>query len=127
MYSCAKGGYLGLQCPGQRRILGKSRHMLRLPDGGLRFPRFGEARFPCIAPVQQFQAVQKSLDALELNLVVARTLTADEELKLRAHALERLEQPFAVTFVYLAKYRAPPAASLRIFPARSRRRRESRR
>ena len=74
MYSCAKGGYLGLQCPGQRRILGKSRHMLRLPAGGLRFPR--------IAPVQQFQAVQKSLDALELNLVVARTLTADEELRL---------------------------------------------
>ena len=110
---------LGLQCPGQRRILGKPRHMLRLPDGGLRFPR--------IAPVQQFQAVQKSLDAIEVHLVVARTLTADEELKLRAHALERLEQPFAVTFVYLAKYRAPPAASLRIFPARSRRRSESRR
>jgi phenylacetate-CoA ligase len=31
-------------------VMGKTRHMLRLPDGNVRFPRFGEARFHEIAP-----------------------------------------------------------------------------
>ncbi|MCE9638993.1 MAG: phenylacetate--CoA ligase family protein [Betaproteobacteria bacterium] len=83
------------------QIMGKTRHMLQLPDGGPRFPRFGEAKFHTIAPVRQFQVVQKSLAAIEVNLVVARALTPDEEQKLREHVLAHLKHPFSVSFVYL--------------------------
>ena len=92
--SCGRG------LPVITRVLGKTRHMLRLPGGGTRFPRFGEARFPAIAPVRQFQVVQKSLEAIEVHLVVARALTVQEEEQLRAHVRENLQHPFAIAFVY---------------------------
>ena len=44
---------------------------------------------------------QKGLDGIDVHLVVARALTADDELKLRAHVLKHLEHPFAVSFVYV--------------------------
>jgi phenylacetate-CoA ligase len=99
----------GRGLPVIRRILGKTRHMLRLPDGSMHFPRFGEARFPRIAPVQQFQVVQQSLEAIEVRLVVARALTGDEEAKLRDHVLEHLKHPFGISFAYVADI--PRAAS----------------
>jgi phenylacetate-CoA ligase len=91
------------------RIMGKVRNMLQLPNGDTRFPRFGEARFPRIAPVQQFQVVQKSLDTIEVILVVARTLTSAEEQKMREHVLKHLLHPFRVSFVYVDSI--PRAAS----------------
>lgn len=90
----------GRNLPVIRRIVGRVRNMLRLPDGSLRHPRFGEAQFGGIAPVRQFQVVQKTLQDIEVALVVARPLTAGEEMVLRALIVKNLKHPFTVSFVY---------------------------
>ena len=82
------------------KIHGRMRNMLRLPDGSTRHPRFGERQFGSIAPVRQYQIVQKSLRDIEVALVVMRPLTAAEEEALRRLIIENLEHPFAVSFVY---------------------------
>jgi len=50
--------------------------------------------------VLQFQVVQKSLSEIEVALVVARALTADEEETLRTLILKNLGHPFNLTFSY---------------------------
>ena len=90
----------GRNLPVIRRIVGRVRNMLRLPGGGMRHPRFGEAQFGSIAPVRQFQVLQKTLQDIEVALVVARPLTAAEEDTLRALILKNLAHPFTVSFVY---------------------------
>lgn len=90
----------GRGLPVLRRIVGRVRNMLRLPGGGVRHPRFGEAQFGTVAPVRQFQVVQKTLADIEVALVVARPLTVDEEQTLRALILKNLAGPFNVAFVY---------------------------
>jgi len=90
----------GRGLPVIRRILGRVRNMLRLPDGGMRYPRFGEAQFGTIAPVRQFQVVQKSLAEIEVALVVARPLTVAEEDALRTLILKNLGHSFSVAFAY---------------------------
>lgn len=90
----------GRGLPVIRRILGRVRNMLRLPGGGMRHPRFGEAEFGQVAPVRQFQVVQRALQEIEVALVVARPLTADEEALLRDLVLKNLGHQFAVRFTY---------------------------
>lgn len=90
----------GRGLPVIRRILGRVRNMLRLPDGGQRHPRFGEAQFGVIAPVRQFQVVQKTLNDIEVALVVARPLTVQEEETLRGLILKNLGHPFNLVFSY---------------------------
>jgi phenylacetate-CoA ligase len=93
----------GRGLPVIRRIFGRVRNMLRLPDGSQRHPRFGESQFGAIAPVLQFQVVQKSLSEIEVALVVARALTTDEENTLRTLILKNLGYPFNLTFSYRAE------------------------
>lgn len=90
----------GRGLPVIRRIAGRVRNMLRLRGGGLRYPRFGEYEFGAFEAVRQFQVVQKTLDDIEVALVVARPLTASETEALRALILKNLGQPFNVSFVY---------------------------
>ncbi|MGE4111929.1 MAG: phenylacetate--CoA ligase family protein, partial [Burkholderiales bacterium] len=90
----------GRGMPVIRRVLGRFRSMLRRPGGGVRYPRFGEAQFTGIAPVLQYQVVQKSLQDIEVALVTARPLTAEEEGRLRAVIVKHLGDPFNVAFVY---------------------------
>ncbi len=90
----------GRGLPVIRRIVGRVRNMLRLPGGGMRHPRFGETQFGSIAPVRQFQVVQKTLQDIEVALVVARPLTSAEEDTLRALIIKNLAHPFAVSFAY---------------------------
>ena len=90
----------GRGLPVIRRIVGRVRNMLRLPGGGLRHPRFGETQFGGVAPVRQFQVVQKTLRDIEVALVVARPLTAEEQAKLHALILKNLDGDFELSFVY---------------------------
>lgn len=90
----------GRTLPVLAAIHGRVRNMLRLPDGSVRHPRFGEREFGGIAPVRQYQVVQKTLHDIEVALVVARPLTAAEEDALRALIVASLRHPFAVRFVY---------------------------
>jgi len=91
----------GRGLPVLTRILGRVRNMIALPDGGWRWPLPGDGRYHEIAPVRQYQFVQKSRTRFEARLVCARRPSADEERALANWMRERLGHPFDIDFVYV--------------------------
>ena len=83
--------------------------MLTLPDGGQVWPRFSLSRVRKIAPVSQFRLIQRSLEEIQVDLVVGRPLTDPEEKKLRETISESLGHPFRLVFNYMDEI--PRAAS----------------
>lgn len=98
----------GRGLPTIARILGRQRNMLVMPNGEKRWPLVGLRDAREIAPVRQFQAVQRDLENIEVRFVVDRPLTGDEESRLRDTIVGALAHPFNVTFVYLDAF--PPTA-----------------
>ena len=100
---------VGAPCPCGRglpvltRIMGRARAMLTLPDGSRSWPLMGGSRFAEIAPVRQYQFVQKSRQAIEARLVVERPLSDGEEEKLRERMLARLGHAFEIKLSYVKK------------------------
>ena len=90
----------GRGLPTLKRILGRSRNMLTLPNGDKLWPRLSELRYGEIIPFSQFQMVQKSLELLEVKLVALREVTKDEEARLRQLIVSRIGHPFRVEFSY---------------------------
>lgn len=90
----------GRGLPVLRRILGRQRNMLTLPDGGRVWPRLSELKYNEVLPVTQFQMAQKELTRLEVRLVALRRGTPEEERRLRSIIVERLGYPFEVAFAY---------------------------
>ena len=106
-YEVGDHAEVGPPCPCGRglpvitRILGRTRHMLRLAGGATRWPSLPSGdELGAIAPVRQFQLVQKSLAVLELRLVVARPLSPAEEAKVRQAFLGDLAQAFELRLAY---------------------------
>jgi phenylacetate-CoA ligase len=100
----------GRGLPTLKRIMGRERNLILMPDGSRQWSRTGYRRFRDIAPVQQFQFVQRDRENVEVRLVTERPLTPDEEAALRAHIQQAMGHPFAVAFVYFVG-RLPPDAS----------------
>lgn len=90
----------GRSLPVLRRIHGRVRNMLQLPDGNKRWPNFGFAKFMEIAPLRQFQVVQRRFDLIELKLVVDEKLSAEQEAGIKQVLITRLGHPFAVEITY---------------------------
>ncbi|MCX7789497.1 MAG: hypothetical protein N2378_02550 [Chloroflexaceae bacterium] len=90
----------GRRLPALRRILGRSRNMVRYPDGTRRWPRVGFDRYRDIAPVIQYQLVQTALTAIEVRLVTERPLSAAEEAALAGVIRDALGYPFQLDFAY---------------------------
>jgi phenylacetate-CoA ligase len=95
---------VGAPCPCGRglpvlaRIMGRSRNMMRLPDGGTRWPGIPLRALTNLAPLRQFRLVQHSLTGIEVQIVSDRSLTGDEESALRDAVQARLGYPFDVRF-----------------------------
>ena len=92
--SCGRG------LPKIRRVLGRVRNLLRLPDGRRFWPLVGAYDYRSIAPVRQYQIIQHSLERVTLRLAVERPLTAAEESGLAEKLVEFLGYRFAVDFDY---------------------------
>jgi phenylacetate-CoA ligase len=90
----------GRGLPTLKRILGRRRNMVTLPDGSRHWPLVGLHAFRGIAPIRQYQAVQHSLDTVEMNLVVVAPLTGEQETLLRKVIQDALGYPFNVRFSY---------------------------
>lgn len=90
----------GRGLPKIRRILGRQRNLLRLPDGRRFWPLVGAFGFRDIAPVRQYQVVQRSLERITLRLAVERPLSAAEENRLADRLVEFLGCCFVVDFDY---------------------------
>jgi phenylacetate-CoA ligase len=81
------------------RVLGRSRNMVTLPNGDKKWPT-GFLRCAEIAPIQQFQFVQKNTEQIEARLVTERPLTEEEHALLR----ETLNQTFGYCFELVIHY-----------------------
>jgi phenylacetate-CoA ligase len=90
----------GRGLPTLKRILGRERNLVKLPDGTRRWPLVGYARYREIAPVIQYQVVQDESEGLELRLVVERPLSESEKAGLAAHLRATIGHPFAVRFAF---------------------------
>lgn len=92
--ACSRG------LPTIRRILGRERNLLRLPDGRRYWPLVGAFSYRDIAPVRQYQIVQRSLERVSLRLAVERPLSRAEEQMLAGKLVEFLGWRFAVDVEY---------------------------
>ena len=82
------------------KIIGRQRNMIILPDGSSRWPLTGYEEFNKIAPVRQFQMVQKTRQDVEVKLVVGRALSTPEEERLKHLINSKLGYAFALEFSY---------------------------
>src|SRR5690606_12661464 len=62
-----------------KKIYGRKRNMVVLPDGSSHWPRIGALQFREIAPVKRFQAIQLDLSTIELRLIVESPLSKEQE------------------------------------------------
>ena len=91
----------GRNLPVLTKILGRRRNMLTLPDGGRRWPFLGENRYRHVAPIRQYQIIQRSLEGVEVMLVADRPVSESEEAQLSEIIRSELGHPFALSFSYV--------------------------
>ena len=97
---------VGAPCPCGRglpvlsRVLGRFRNTLSYPDGRRSWALMGSTNYTRIPVVRQFQIVQHAVDDLELKIVAERSLTQDEEAKMRGWILDRCGHPFPLRITY---------------------------
>jgi phenylacetate-CoA ligase len=102
----------GRGLPVLQRIEGRRRNMMVLPDGSRVWASLGVRGLRRIVPIDQLQFVQHTPSRLELRLVVARVVTADEEAAMRAYLRSRLPVAMEIGFTYLAEIPRGPGGKL---------------
>ena len=105
----------GRGLPVLKRVLGRTRNMLRLPSGETMWPLFGPERFVELADIVQFQIVQKSLQSLEVRLVARRPVTAEEETVMRSHINGKFGHNFDIIFCYVPEIARGPGGKYEEF------------
>lgn len=90
----------GRGLPVIKRILGRQRNLITLPDGSQHYPITGYQSWMEILPIRQMQIVQKSLQEVEIKLVTARPFTSDEQEKLNRVLHDSLGYPFQLNYTY---------------------------
>lgn len=98
----------GRGLPALRRIHGRLRNALTLPDGRKRWPSIGTTKLLDIAPIRRFKIVQKSLSDIEVRLIVGRPLVESEIAALRDHLTSQFGHPFHWRFVFLDEFPPQP-------------------
>ncbi|MCC6216381.1 MAG: phenylacetate--CoA ligase family protein [Polyangiaceae bacterium] len=96
---CACGRGLGTLT----RVAGRSRNLLRLPDGQWLWPRYGSNVLGLRFPLLQFRLRQVGRVDLVLDYVPARPLGGEDRAALAAFVLEHLGEPFRLTLEELAE------------------------
>jgi len=89
----------GRGLPVLRRILGRQRNILTLPDGRRHWPSFPSDRWSHTGPINQIQLVQKTRKFIEVRTAVFRTMTEDERSALITALQGCLEHPFSMQVV----------------------------
>lgn len=86
----------GRGLPVIRQIKGRYRSMLTLPSGERIYPVLGVVELNKIAPIQQFQAIQRTLNDIEVKLVLPRPIRKQEKESLTKFFHEILRHPFNI-------------------------------
>jgi len=91
----------GRGLPVLKRILGRQRNMVVLPDGRKHWPSFPAELWADIGPIRQIQLVQHDLENIEARLIVERTLQPSEEGQFIQVLQERLGYPLNIHMHYV--------------------------
>ena len=86
----------GRTLPTLEGILGRTRNMMRLPGGRTAWPGFPMDTLVKLEAIRELKMIQHSLEEIELELVLKRALTPDEETTLSDAVKTRLRHPFQV-------------------------------
>ncbi|MCP4995711.1 MAG: phenylacetate--CoA ligase family protein [Gammaproteobacteria bacterium] len=89
----------GRGLPVLNRIAGRVRNMLTLPTGEKFWPLFLSMHSASDAPITQLQIVQRTLNKLEVRVVVDRSLFDQERVELTRALHDSLHYPFELEFV----------------------------
>jgi phenylacetate-CoA ligase len=91
----------GRGLPTLRRILGRERNLVLLPDGRRHWPLLGQMSraFGEASPIRQFQMVQHSRTAIELRAVADRPLTPAEQAVMIQVVQKSLDYTFDIEIV----------------------------
>ena len=92
----------GRGLPAWKRILGRERNLILMPDGTRAWPVTGFPRSREVAPVVQYQLVQEDRHIIHVRLVVERPLSQAEEDGLRALFHRCIGYPFTMRFTYFS-------------------------
>ena len=90
----------GRGLPVLKRIVGRQRNMLVLPNGERRWPVTGSMAFDRVISFRQFQMIQHSLEEIEVKLVVPEPVSKEQESELTDIIHRSLGHPFNITFTY---------------------------
>jgi phenylacetate-CoA ligase len=90
----------GRGLPVLRRIMGRQRNMLRMPDGTAKWPAFTPMKWPGSSQIRQYQIVQKKIDQLLIRLIVQKTFNTDHEKQIAEIIEKRTGYPFQIKFEY---------------------------
>jgi phenylacetate-CoA ligase len=102
----------GRGLPVLKDVLGKARNLLVTASGDKIRPSFPGKPLVTIAPIRQFQLIQRTVDDIDVNLVMPRPLTAAEEAALRRYFLDNFHHPFTYRFVYVDEIPRTPGGKL---------------
>lgn len=92
----------GRGLPVLKRIVGRERNLLVLPDGRRRWPAFGQAAGVDALPrIRQFQAIQRSLDTIVVKVVRDAPFTTAESEQVCRYLAETLGHPFRFVFEFV--------------------------
>ena len=87
-----------------KKILGRRRNMVLLPDGSKYWPRIGSTEFRKIAPIKRFQAAQIDATTLELRLIIDSPLTEEQQESLCKLVHHWIGYPFEIRFRYVDEF-----------------------
>ena len=108
--SCGRG------LPVLRRVVGRQRNMITLPNGEKRWPGFGHGENLADLPrIRQYQAVQVSLEEIELRLVEPSRFSPAEEEKIMVYMQQTLGHPFRILIRYVDEIARSPSGKFEEF------------
>ena len=87
-----------------KKILGRRRNMVTLPDGSRHWPRIGSTEFRRIAPIKRFQAVQIDATTLEMRLMIDMPLTEKQQDAICHLVHHFVGYPFDIRFTYVSEF-----------------------
>ncbi|MES2957448.1 MAG: phenylacetate--CoA ligase family protein [Pseudomonadota bacterium] len=88
----------GRGLPVLKRVMGRFRNLLTLPNGEQRWPKMGYEELRRVAPVDLMQMVQHGLNDIEVRLVLAQPLTSEQQAALTRFIQHNLGHAFTLRF-----------------------------
>ena len=83
---------------GTHKIMGRQRNLISYPDGSRLWPSFPSHVWTSVAPIEQFQIIQRTVTTLEIRYVCGHELVETEQNGIARELEQSLGHGFDLTF-----------------------------